>query len=248
MTPPSGNAVAKVFAAAVPVLDTLVDSVCDGQALSTFCNAIITARSKQKLNDEQLAALEASTKHLVGKRLTRQLIHSNAYRVIANWHFIHEGMSIPVWEGEPIDCACTFLGLNRKRIRYNEKLYLEVKIKLRTGLAAGIITRVRFTIRQINFFLKRFSGAGSFNCAVEELSGMKAQLTVELQGEDVRVLDWKCNQSDKDYNKQLTEMRRNVRKCSRPIPCNTCPKTVSECKLAIWLAQEKTDGRTENKT
>lgn len=243
MIPPSGNAVAKVFAAAAPKLDALADSICDKQVLSDFCNIIIHARSKQKLNDEQLAALEKSTKHLIGQKLTKKLIHSNAYRVIANWHFIAEGMEIPVWEGDPIDCACTFLGLNRKRIKNNNKLYLEVRLKLRTGLAAGIICGSRFTQRQINFFLKRQSGAGSYNCAVEEISGMKAQLTVELQGEDIRVTDWKCNQSDKDYNRTLAEMRRNARKCSRPIPCNTCSKTVNECKLAIWLAQENNDGR-----
>jgi len=96
--------------------------------------------------------------------------------------------------------------------------------------------------------LRRLSGAGSLNCAVEEISGMKAQLSVELQGEDIRVLDWKCSQSDKEYNRKLTEMRRDARKCSRPIPCNTCSSTVSNCQLAIWVAEETNDGRTENKT
>ena len=239
MIPPSGNAVAMAFKKALPRLDELADKVCDKQALSAYCNILRQARSKRLLNDEQLSALEKSTSHLMGHTLTKQLLHSNAYRVLANWHFIHDGMAIPVWEGEPIDCACTFLSLNRKRIQVNNKLYLQVRMKLRSGLAAGIIYGVRFTPRQVGFFLRRLSGTNSLNCAIEEISGMKAQVTIETDGDDIRVLDWNCNQSDKEYNRSLAEARRNPRKCSNPIPCNTCRCTVNDCKLAIWLADKE---------
>ena len=239
MTPPSGNAVMTAFKKASPRLDELADKVCDKQALSAFCNILRQARTRNKLETEQLSALEKSTAHLLGQKLTKQLLHSNALRILANWHFIYEGMEIPVWEGEPIDCACTFLGLERKRLQINNKLYLQVRMKLRSGLAAGIIQGVRFTPRQIAFFLRRLSGTNSLNCAIEEISGMKAQVTVETNGDEIRVLDWKCNQSDKEYNRSLAEARRSPRKCTNPIPCNTCRSTVADCPLAIWLAQPK---------
>ena len=239
MKAPTTNWISKRLGDCKEQLQCLAGKMCDKQVLSAFCTYLRLACNKKKLEPEQLSALEQSTDHLLNQVLTQELIDANAYRVLANWHFIHEGMEIPVWEGEPIDCACTFLGLERKRLQINNKLYLQVRMKLRSGLAAGIIQGVRFTPRQVAFFLRRLSGTNSLNCAIEEISGMRAQVTVEANGDEIRVLDWKCNQSDKEYNRSLAEARRSPRKCTTPIPCNTCRSTVVDCPLAIWLAQPK---------
>ena len=131
-----------------------------------------------------------------------------------------------------------FVGLCRKRTVENDHVYLKLRLKLRTGIAAGIITWCSFTPRQIHFFLQRHSGCKTLNPAVEEVSGMRASLVVEMQGDDLKVVDWKCTADEKKFNRQLTEARRNVRKCSVFRPCNTCPKTIEDCALAIWLPEE----------
>ena len=239
MKVPSANVVNKRFAEVAPKLNELAGKVCDKHILSAYCCMLKDATIKQPLDQAQLDALACSTEHLMGQTLTRQLLVSNAWRVLANFHFIMEGMAIPVWEGDRTETQVVFLGLEKKRQINKGKLYLQVQIKLRSGLPAGIITWSRFTNRQISFFLQRQSGCKSFNPAVEEISGMQASLMVELQGDDLRVVDWKCTADEKKFNRQLTEARRDPRKCSTFMPCNTCPKTIKECPLAIWLPEER---------
>ena len=238
MRAPSANAVGKRFEQISQQLNELAGKVCDKAALSAFCSLLIGASTSKRLAQNQIDALATSTEHLIGQLLTRQLLVSNAYRVLANFHFIMEGMAIPVWEGERTEAQAVFLGLPRKREVQNNKLYLNVRIKLRSGLAAGIIYWSRFTNRQVNFFLQRQSGCRSLNPAVEEISGMRASLQIEMQGEDLKVVDWQCSADEKNYNRKLTEARRDVRKCATFIPCNTCPKTIADCPLAIWLPEE----------
>jgi hypothetical protein len=215
----------------------MVDKMCDKHVLSAFCSLLSNACSKKKLTDAQWNALAMSTEHLIGQQLTKKLLVSNAYRVLANFYFIMEGMAIPVWDGTSIEASVVFIGLHRKREQIKDKLYLKVQLKFRNGLSAGIIYWVAFTPRQIQFFLQRFSGCKSLNPAIEEISGMRASLVVELCGEQLKVLDWDCTADEKAYNRQLTEARRNVRKCTPFRPCNTCPKTIGQCPLAIWLQE-----------
>ena len=239
MKAPSANVVNKRFDSISDKLNTLVGKVCDKQALSAFCSMLIGASTSQKLKQPQLDALASSTEHLIGQMLTRALLVSNAWRVLANFHFIMEGMMIPVWQGERTEAQAVFLGIAKKREVDKNKVYLNVKLKLRSGLAAGIITWSRFTNRQVNFFLQRQSGCRSLKPAVEEISGMRAALQIELQGDELKVVDWQCTADDKTYNRKLTEARRDPRKCATFIPCNTCPKSVRECQLAIWLPEEQ---------
>ena len=239
MKAPSANVVSKRFDSISDRLNNMAGKVCDKAALSAFCSLLIEASTSQKLNQVQLDALSASTEHLIGQELTRSLLVSNAWRVLANFHFIMEGMAIPVWEGERTEAQAVFLGLSRKRELIKNKLYLSVKLKLRSGLAAGIIIWSRLTNRQVNFFLQRQSGCKSLNPAAEEISGMRATLQIELQGDDLKVVAWQCSADEKSYNRKLTEARRSVRKCSTFMPCNTCPKTIKECPLAIWLPEEQ---------
>ena len=238
MKAPSANVVGKRFEQISQQLNDLAGKVCDKAALSAFCSLLIGASTSKRLDQAQIDALTSSTEHLIGQLLTRQLLVSNAYRVLANFHFIMEGMAIPVWEGERTEAQAVFLGLSRKREVQNNKLYLNIRVKLRSGLAAGIIYWSRFTNRQVNFFLQRQSGCRSLNPAVEEISGMRASLQIEMQGDDLKVVDWQCSADEKNYNRKLTEARRDVRKCSAFMPCNTCPKTIAECPLAIWLPEE----------
>ena len=240
MMTPTASSISKRFAAIKNGLAELSDKACDKQVLSAFCNLLISTCTSKKLTADQLAALERSTIHLLDKQLTRELLDANAYRVIANWHFIMEGMDIPVWTGGRIDSEILFLGCSKKRIIDKGKVYLNLKIKLRTGISAGIIYWVRLTTRQISFFLGKESGTKSQGCSPEEISGMKVSAVLELAGDDIRIVDWKCSDSQKKYNRQLAEARRDVRKCSTFRPCNTCPKTTRECNLAIWLPEETT--------
>lgn len=238
MKAPGANVVSKRFDQISDRLSTLADKVCDKAALSAFCSLLIEASTSQKLNQVQLDALSASTEHLMGQLLTRSLLVSNAWRVLANFYFIMEGMAIPIWEGERTEAQAVFLGLSRKRELVKNKVYLNVKLKLRSGLAAGIITWSRFTNRQVSFFLQRQSGCKSLNPAAEEISGMRASLHIELQGDELKIIDWQCSADEKSFNRKLTEARRSVRKCSTFMPCNTCAKTIKECPLAIWLPEE----------
>jgi hypothetical protein len=238
MLAPSANQVTDRYKSIASKLNELADRVFDKEALSAFCNLLISSSTSKKLIPQQLSALETSTEHLIGQKVTRELLVSNAYRVLANFHFIMEGMPIPIWDGSRIDASVVFLGVYKKRERIKNKIYLTVKLKLRTGLAAGIIMCARFTSRQISFFLQRCAGVKSFSCAIEEISGMKASLVVESDGDNLKVVDWKCTADEKKYNRKLAEARRDVRKCSTFMPCNTCPRTIQECGLAIWLSEE----------
>ena len=239
MQAPSANVVSKRFALISDKLNELVGKVCDKQALSAYCTLLKNACYKQKLKDHQWNQLVVSTEHLMGQQLTRKLLVSNSYRVLANFHFIMEGMPIPIWDGTSIDASVVFTGIDKKREVVKDKLYLTVELKLRNGISAGIIYRCTFTPRQLQFFLQRHSGCKSLNPAIEEVSGMRASLVIEMQGDQLKVLDWKCTDDEKKYNRELTEARRNVRKCTPFRPCNTCPKTIEQCTLAIWLPETK---------
>ena len=238
MRVPSANAVSKRFALISDKLSDMVDKVCDKHILSAYCSILAAACTKQKLSKEQWDMLVASTEHLIGQTLTRKLLVSNAYRVLANFHFIAEGMAIPIWDGGSIEASIVFTGLSKKREQVKDKVYVKAQMKFRNGISAGIINWSAFTPRQIQFFLQRHSGCKSLNPAIEEISGMRASLVVEMQGDQLKVLDWKCTDDEKKYNKALTEARRSVRKCTPFRPCNTCPKTIEQCPLAIWLPEE----------
>ena len=237
MQVPSANVVSKRFALVSDKLNDLVGKVCDKQVLSTYCTLLKNVCYKQKLKDYQWNQLVASTEHLIDQTLTRKLLVSNSYRVLANFPFIMEGMPIPIWDGSPIDASVVFTGIDKKREVVKDKTYLKVGMKLRNGISAGIIQCGVFTPRQLQFFLQRHSGCKSLNPAIEEVSGMRASLVIEMQGDQLKVLDWKCTDDEKKYNRQLTEARRNVRKCTPFRPCNTCPKTIEQCTLAIWLPE-----------
>lgn len=237
MRVPSANVVSKRFALISDQLNEFADKVCDRHILSAYCSLLKNACIKKQLTEEQWNSLVASTEHLMGQQLTRKLLVSNAYRILANFYFIMEGMAIPVWDGTKTDASVVFTGIDKKREVVRDKIYLKAQIKFRNGISAGIIYWVAFTPRQIQFFLQRFSGCKSLNPAIEEISGMRASLVVELCGDQLKVLDWDCTADEKAYNRQLTEARRNVRKCTPFRPCNTCPKTIEQCPLAIWLQE-----------
>lgn len=235
---PTANSISTKFATIRDSLSDLVGKICDKQVLSAYCNLLISACTSKKLTTEQLSALERSTDHLLNQTLTKELLDANTQRVLANWHFIMEGMEIPVWTSGRTDAEVLFLGCSKKRKVENGKVYLHICMKLRTGLSAGIITWVDLTTRQISFFLGKKSGTKSYGCSPEEISGMKASTVLELAGDMIKIVDWKCTDSQRKYNKQLAEARRDVRKCATFCPCNTCPKTTRECNLAIWLPEE----------
>lgn len=188
---------------------------------------------------EQQGALERSLMHLYGHTHDLPLLKRNMHRVIANWHFIREGMEIPEWRGERIEGTALFIGVKRMPIGPGERPKYEVMLKLKSGIAAGIITCALLTEGNIYRFLEKASGTREYNCAPEEIAGMEAEVRVEVVNGTLRLLQWSCNQREKTKNKELAERRSDIRKCKKNIPCNTCRCTIYECPLAVWLPRER---------
>ena len=69
---PTANSISKRFATIKDGLAELAGKTCDKQVLSAFCNLLMKACTSKKLTDEQLAALERSTDHLLDKPLTKE--------------------------------------------------------------------------------------------------------------------------------------------------------------------------------
>ena len=96
-------------------------------------------------------ALWNSISHLLGQTPTPALIKRNAMHVIANWNFVEEGVTIPQWDGTPITTDVVFIGVARMECEEGTMPKLYVKLKLKTGLCAGIITGVSITSSKIGY-------------------------------------------------------------------------------------------------
>ena len=191
------------------------------------------------LNIAERSALERSIQHLLGGSYDLPMLKRNMNRLIANWHYIRDGQAIPEWKGEKIEATALFIGVRRLPVEPGDRPKYEVMLKLKSGIAAGIITCALLTESNIYRFLDKSSGTSDLNCAAEEIAGMEAEVMVEALEGKIRICQWACTQRQKKQNKELALLRSDIRKCKRNIPCNTCRCNIYECSLAVWLPPER---------
>lgn len=200
-------------------------------------NAISSVMAKTKrLDDTQYAAAYESIKHTVGKAPDSQQVVNSYMRLAANWHIIKQGMDIPLWDGEIVDTDLVVLGIARRRPhgRPGDRL---VKIKLKTGLCAGIIQWIRLNDNIIEAFLQRHSSLGKFKCNTEEISGMHLKARAQLKGSALMIRGLTSNQYQIGLNRKLCEARSD-NKCGRCSSCCACSMTTEHCPLAIWYKED----------
>ena len=219
-------------------------SILDGvemteQNLSMFASMASAAclPKKTRLTSPQQVALYNSTRHLLGRRHTLLVLRKNMQRIIANWYFIMDGVPVPEWHGEQITADVVFLSVKRAQPRLGQRCLL-VRTKLKTSIAAGIILWFPLLESTICHFLDSKSGCSKMNCAMEEISGMRARITFTAHNDVPRIQEWNATAVQKKANRELTEARTAVNKCEKMMPCEICRCTVSQCPLAVWAEED----------
>lgn len=250
MKQPSLNWVDKHYAVALKYLPEFADVYMDEDKLRRFaavlksiCHTQRGMRFKIISND----ALWESVEHLKGKLLTPALVKRNMLRIIANWHFIEDGMEIPMWDGGSCVTDVVFIGVVRLRTAEGAQPKLLVRIKLKTGLCAGIIYEAVLSVNKIGYFLDHVGGVGRYGCNVEEIAGMQARLTVYYEGHELIIREWRCTDQQKVANRKLTDARTDVAKCTRSQPCNVCSADITQCRLAVWLPRKENKCQNQQK-
>jgi len=184
---------------------------------------------------------------LQGRTLNRQKLEANVRRLLANWHFLRDGDTIPDWDGSRTEAEALFIGVLRQPPRQGGLPRILARVKLKTGLCAGIIQCTSLNVQSIWSFMDR-------NCRFnrdepptpEELAGMAASVTVSMLPDgSLRIHQWSCNERQRKRNRELTMLRSAPGKCTHCIPCNACPADIRQCSLAVWLPKEN-NGRENN--
>lgn len=204
-------------------------------AMRDICHTARGTRFKLTSAD----ALWASVQHLLGKTMTTAMLKRNMMRIIANWHFIEEGVEIPMWDGGSCVTDVVFIGILRMKSAEGGQPKLWCKLKLKTGLCAGIIIGVAVPVNKIGYFLDHVGGLSRYHCNVEEIAGMQAHLTVYYEGRQLFIREWRCTEAQKSANRKLTEARSDIAKCTRSQPCNVCSADITKCNLAVWLPRKE---------
>lgn len=192
-----------------------------------------------KYKPEQTSAAVGTLSHLVGGVHTKAVLNSNALRLLANWHFIREGMEVPMWDGAAETMSLVVIGVKRMEPgKWGPRHMLLVKMK--SGLAAGIIQCTVANDSVIYGFIDHSSGAAKMECPAEEIAGMRVKALVEARPDgSVKLSCLEADEAMRKHNKDLAERRLDPAKCPQPVPCNVCSKTVRECPLAVWLPDTK---------
>lgn len=194
----------------------------------------------KNLNEAQTTALLASMQHMLGGTFDENVLLRNGQRLLANWSFIKDGSSIPIWTGGNITADVIILGVSPLASASTDQRRYIVKMRLKNGLGAGIISCACLYETAMQMFLDRYSGCRKYNCAPEEISGMEARVLVSYEDDRFKIHAWDATQKQKEHNKELCEFRCNPRKCKHGGTwCNTCKCTTDECSLAVWLPKEK---------
>ena len=234
---PSRNRINKALAEVEPQLPEFIDKYFDQSRLREFACVLVRAMHKNKEPFTRRAneALYATCKHLLGQGPDKALVKGNMLRIIANWHFIENGMEIPVWDGSQCTADAVFLGVRRLKTSEGVMPKLIVRVKLKSGLCAGIIRPVELSANRIGQFLDRVAGVSTYHCALEEIAGMEAKLLVDYSGNQLNIYDWTCTMAQKHANRDITAARTDAAKCPNAQPCNVCKKDIKQCPLAVWL-------------
>jgi len=198
----------------------------------------VVERSK-KLDGECASAALESLAHMEGKNMPRSMIVSNVTRLVANWPFVKDKCAIPFWDGTLVTSEIVVLGLANIPPGIGDKARRLVRLKLKTGLPAGIIKWSVLYDSTIRMFFDKESGCAKYNCAIEELSGMRFQADVSQSGQFLKIRNMTAGDRARKQNRELTEKRLLVDKCGTPVPCNICAKTVLECPLAVWWPKQE---------
>ena len=234
---PSRNRINKAFEEVQKHLPEFVGKYFDQSRLREFAVVLVQAMHKTKEPFKKCSneALYATCKHLLGQGPDKALVKGNMLRIIANWHFIENGMEIPVWDGSMCSSDAIFLGVRRLKTAEGVMPKMIVRVKLRSGLCAGIIRPVELSANRIGQFLDRVAGVNHYHCALEEIAGMEAKLSVDYSGNRLNIYDWTCTEAQKAANRAITEARTDAAKCKNAQPCNVCKKDIKQCTLAVWL-------------
>jgi len=205
---------------------------------------VLMAKAVGNADTVSVAAVNA-LEHLEGRSVSRSMLNRNVRRVLANWHFIAEGMDIPDWDGTTVTTDVVVIGVRSAGINNGKRQYL-LSLKLKTGIVAGIVNCAVESEYRISDFLDHEAGVAKYNCSPEEIAGMRARITVTQPNDMLKVLSWSASQAQKKLNKELAEARADVTKCRNGVqPCNTCRCTVRECPLAVWLEGENDNGKMD---
>lgn len=166
---------------------------------------------------------------------------SNLHRLLANWHFIHEGIAVPEWDGKKTPADVLFMGVVRGAGNETGSKHLVLKMKLKTGLGAGIIQYGAIQTSAVYKFLDHESGCSTLECAPEELAGMMARAYVSMHTDgSLSVFSLSASAAHKKHNRKLSEFRLDTMKCATGgMACNACPRTAAECALAVWAEEIK---------
>lgn len=240
MRPPSADRITEWMQTIKPQLTPFCDRTLTRNDLATIAKlAFVSSMPKCKAlkTDEALKAAVGSLDHLTGQEVDSKSLTKNVHRLVANLHFLADGMEIPEWDGSREYSDVVFIGVGSVQEDTNGADRFIVSIKLKTGICAGIITCAVLSRRSLSQFLLRVSGTSKSECAVEEIAGMEASLALSLAANGLLIVhSWSCNEKQKQHNRDIAEKRRNVMKCGlAPAPCNVCSKTIVECPLAVWL-------------
>jgi len=234
---PSRNRINKALAEVQGQLSKFVGHYFDETKLRQFAVVLVRAMHKSNAPFKQRAneALYATCKHLLGQAPSRAVVKGNMLRIIANWHFIENGMEIPVWDGSSCTSDAVFLGVRRINVPEGVMPKMIVRVKLKSGLCAGVIRSVELSANRIGQFLDRVAGVNHYHCALEEIAGMEAKLMVDYSGNQLNIYDWSCTEAQKHVNREITAARTDAAKCPNAQPCNVCKKDIKQCPLAVWL-------------
>lgn len=196
---------------------------------------LFDATGTKKAEQAQVSAAASSICHLLDKNVTRSMLLSNITRLLANWHFIREGLEVPEWTGEEIVVDVVVIGVTRPVHKENTMPTMTLKVKLKTGLIAGIIQWMVLPITKIDWMLSK-SGTAKLNCPPEEIAGMKFRLTVSDKKGTLKVVSVDTTGLQREHNKKLAMLRIDQQKCRfRQLPCGRCDADISTCSLAVWL-------------
>ena len=236
---PPASKVAAWLKALEPCLERLDNVDIDTAALGGLVAGVFgVVQPRRKPDDSELTAAVSTLGHLVGKRHTKAMLTRNVTRLLANWHFIRCGMAVPVWNGDPITVSMLVLGVRRMLMVDGRSGYL-LLVKLKTGLAAGIIKCMVLSDNAVDAFMDHKAGVSKYQCAREEISGMEARAVVSIRFDDtLKAHEFDTTDSMRKHNRDLADRRSNPRKCSSGMSCNACRKNIKECPLAVWLPED----------
>ena len=241
MRPPSEKQVTSWLSQVRPALLAAAEANCSTEAINKLVGAMFAAVAKKsKPSPPQIAAAFAGLNHLKAKCSSVKLLTANVTRLLANWHFVRDGMQVPDWDGSRAASDLVVLGVKRLETAPGQRLQYLVAAKLKTGLCAGIISCGRLSDAAIYNFLQHTSGTAKLECAAEEIAGMRARATVSFVDDMLKFHAWSCNDDQKKHNRDIAQRRVDPVKCRMaPTPCNVCNKNIRECPLAVWLPEPK---------